>query len=221
MNNITLFISNASGSFSKLEPIIRSALEKAVAIAVDKISLKDVDVICIDDPSMVIPEIGIGGYTPSRHLMFLYIDSQSDKVTEQEIINTLCHEFYHSMSYDGPGYGKTLFDSMIFEGLATAFEEESAKGNSFLVRNLRSREASQALFAKHSNELDAEDFNHFKWFIYDETNELPRWAGYEIGFYIVRAYLEETNKKASEVILEDLNVIKSFADDALRGETVG
>lgn len=210
MNNVTLFISNASGSFSKLEPTIKSAFEKAVSIAVDKIKLKDVDVICIDDPNMVIPEIGIGGYTPSRHLMFLYIDSRSDKVTEQEIINTLCHEFYHSMSYDGPGYGKTLFDSMIFEGLATAFEEEASKGDSFLVRNLRSRESSQALLTKHSSELDAEDFDHFRWFIYDETNELPRWAGYEIGFYIVREYLEKTNKKVSEVILEDINVIKSF-----------
>lgn len=221
MKNINLFVANAGGSLTKHGSMIQSAFDRASTILATTINAQNVDVICIDDPDMVIPETGVGGYTPSRYISYLYIDSTSDELTEDEIFNTLCHELYHARSYDGPGYGSTLFDSVIFEGLATAFEEEMSNGESFLARDLKGRKNTKELFAKVRAELDTKDFNHFRWFIYDESNELPRWAGYEIGFYIVGEYLKNTNKKASEIILEDLQNIERFADDALRGETLG
>lgn len=213
MKTINLFVANASGSLSEQFKIIQSAFDRASSVAQSLIGLTDVDVICIDDSNMVIPEVGVGGYTPGRHLSYLYVDPLNKELSEQEIFNTLCHELYHAKSYDGQGYGSTLLDSMIFEGLATAFEDEVSHGNSFVVKELNARNTSEQLLQKHRDELLGEDFNHFRWFIFDETKELPRWAGYEIGYHIVKKYLKKTNKKASELVIEDLSLIESFVDD--------
>ena len=215
MKTINLFVANASGSLSEQLKIIQSAFDRASLVAQQLIGLTDVDVICINDANMVIPEVGVGGYTPSRHLSYLYVDPLNEELSEQEIFNTLCHELYHAKSYDGQGYGSTLLDSIIFEGLATAFEDEVSKGNSFVVKELSTRNTSERLLQKHRDELSDEEFNHFRWFIFDETKELPRWAGYEIGYHIVKKYLKKTNKKASELVVEDLSVFKSELDSRL------
>jgi uncharacterized protein YjaZ len=198
---ITLFIANASGNMNKLLNRIESAYKKATKTVSDLLGLDMVDVICIGDASMVIPEIGVGGYTPSRHITYLYIDPDFD-VSEDEIYATLCHEMYHAKRYDGEGYGRTLFDSMIFEGLATAFEDEISNNTAFMPVQLLSRKNTASLVSNIKNKLPSTDFDHFQWFIFDSSGKLPRWAGYEVGYYLVRQYMKKNNKKASELVLE-------------------
>ncbi len=198
---INLLIANVTGSLDRLIPRIQAAHGRAVETANQLLKLDDVDIVIVDDPSSCIPEIGTGGFTPNRHLVYCHIDP-SVNVSEDEIYASLCHELNHARRYDGEGYGKTLFESMIFEGLAIAFEAEVSGGQSFMTQALESRHDTQALVDQSKQQFDTADFIYYTWFINDTSGRLPRWAGYEIGYYLVRQYMKKTNKKASELVLE-------------------
>lgn len=218
MDSIHLLIANSNGTLDKQLAKIKSSFERASKTVSNKINLDKVDVICIDDKSMVIPEIGIGGYTPSRHVSYLYIDGPK-QIEESEIYNTLCHELHHAKRYDGPSYGDTLFDSMVFEGLATAFEDEVSGGKAFLPSELRKRLSTDDLIKKAFKDFLIKDFNHYRWFIYDDTKKLPRWAGYEMGYNIVSGYMLKNNKKASDLVLEGPDKFLEFVRGTLRGDS--
>ena len=198
---ITLHVANVTGSMDSLLARIKSAHQRAAKTAAGLLGMDNVDVVCVVDTSKVIKEIGVGGFTPNRHLTYLYIDPDFD-VSESEIYATLCHELNHARRYDGEGYGKTLFDSMIFEGLATAFEAEASGGETFFTRELNARHQTEELISQTKQEFNSTAFNYSHWFIFDDSKHLPRWAGYEIGYYLVRQYMKKTNKKASELVLE-------------------
>lgn len=199
---MALLIANASHNLDKHIRKIEKAYERAIATTSKLLNLKGVDIVCIADASMVIPEIGIGGYTPGRYLSYLYIDPVFN-VDENEIYNTLCHELHHAKRYEDIGYGDTLFDSMIFEGLAIAFEEEVSGTTAFMPSQLLTRVDTESLIGKVKAHFDDTNFEHFRWFIFDSTGELPRWTGYEVGYYLVRRYLSRhRNKKASELVLK-------------------
>lgn len=199
---MALLIANANHRLDTQLDKLQHAYERALQTAQDELKLKDIDVVCIVDKTMVIPEIGIGGYTPNKELTYLYVDPTIE-LDEAELYNTLCHEFHHAKRYEAMGYGATLFDSMIFEGLATAFEEEVSGKDAFMPSQLLSRKDTHKLVQKVQAHFNDTDFNHFKWFIFDATNELPRWAGYEVGYYLVREYLNaQPRKNASDLVLE-------------------
>lgn len=198
---ITLLIANVTGSMDGLLDRIKSAHQRATKTASDLLGIDDVDVVCVADASRAMKEIGVGGFTPNRHLVYVYINPDFD-VAESEIYATLCHELNHARRYDGEGYGKTLFESMIFEGLATAFEAEASKGDSFVVHELEARSDTLRLIDQTKQEFKSTDFDYLSWFVSDNDKKLPRWTGYEIGYYLVRQYMKKTNKKASELVLE-------------------
>lgn len=218
MDTMNLFITNADRSLDKHIPLIQSAFHRAAVVATNVLKLDNVDVVCLNDKTVVIPEIGIGGYTPSRHLVYLYIDP-SFNIEEDEIFYTLCHEFNHARRYDGPAFGKTLFDSMIFEGLAIAFEDEISEHKAFLPTFLCKREDTITLLKKSEPSFQSTEFVYHNWFISDPNKVIPRWAGYEMGFYIVSKYITSNNKKASDLVLEGSETFLECLRGALRGDS--
>lgn len=213
MKNSYIHILNASHLLDEQTTIIKNAFDNTCALINNLISLDDIDVVCINDPYQVIPETGMSGFTPNRNLVYLYVDA-SRELDGSELLYTLSHEFSHAKRYDGPGYGETLFDSIIFEGIGVALEDEvSGVKGSFLSNYIKNQD-NKALIDKVIDHFDDHDFNHFYWFI-QESDELPRWTGYRIGYYIVSEYLKKTNKKASDIILEDIAVFRDFVRDDL------
>lgn len=199
---MALFIANARHNFNKKTvKKVNAAYVQASNVVGQLLNLKGFDVVCITDKSMVIPDIGIGGYTPNRYLTYLYIDTSID-INQKELFNTLCHELHHAKRYEGPGYGETLLDSMIFEGLAIAFEEEVSGKEAFMPSQLLARDDTENLLKRVKAHFEDKEFEYFRWFIFDDTGELPQWTGYEIGYYLVRRYLSNKNKKASEIVPE-------------------
>lgn len=199
---MNLFIANAAGTLTPHLDIIHRAFTRADQAVSTLIKMDACDVVVIDDPYQAIPETGVGGFTTSRHLIYVYCDPRK-KINEDEVFYTFCHELYHARRYDGPGHGKTLFDAMIFEGLSVAFEAEVSGGKgSFLSRFMATKTDTASLVKRVREHFDDEQFDHFHWFI-AESPELPRWAGYRVGYQIVAAHLRANNKKASECVMED------------------
>lgn len=206
--SINLIVANVSGSLDAHLKKIDDAFSISKKYLQENIKLDCIDVVCLDNPSMCIKEIGVGGYTPSRHLSYLYIDP-SVEIDTSELVYTLCHELSHAKRFDTCGHGVSLFDSFIFEGLATAFEEEAGSSmkmpRSYVVKTVTEYNQIENLMSYAKAYYDVKDFNYHQWFI-SGFDEVPRWGGYMIGYKLVTDYLKKHNKKASELLLEDSKI---------------
>ncbi|HLF99499.1 MAG TPA: DUF2268 domain-containing putative Zn-dependent protease [Acidimicrobiia bacterium] len=114
----------------------RKAVASVVAGVEDEVRprlpLLDTHVNVTVEPSdHVIPELGIGAFTPGRHLISVRLDprhgSSLEAIIESELFSTLVHEACHAARY--VGYAKEASDqrpiaAAVFEGLGTVFERE-------------------------------------------------------------------------------------------------
>ena len=142
----------------------------------------------------VIPEIGISGSCPQPGLILLTIDP-NNKTLGKSLGNPLermiAHELHHALRRETVGYGKTLLEALVSEGLAGHFSQElygndpepweSALSN----RNLRNI-AKLAL-----SEADSYKYDHQTWFFGD--GYLPKWSGYTLGWKITQDLPGELN----------------------------
>ncbi len=79
------------------------------------------DVVVRDDPRIVIAEVGIGGFAPDGHTVFVALDPNHDRferALERELFATLAHELHHVARHEAGVRGQTLFDALVSEGLA-------------------------------------------------------------------------------------------------------
>lgn len=168
------------------------------------LSLENVDVVIYDNPEGAIPEIGIGGYAPNAHLVFVSLDPQFptfQQTIEKELKRMIAHELHHALRWRGPGYGETLFEALITEGLADHFDME--------VNNLNTPEPWDIALndeqlvkvkAKAQKEFDNKNYNYNEWFFGSKEKNIPKWAGYTLGFKLVEDYLKENpHKKPSQL----------------------
>lgn len=214
MHDTYLHIANADGSLDKHLGKIERAFTRAKKTVGKSLALDKVDVLCINDPETVIPELGIGGYTPSRHTVYLSLNPVH-KLDEDQIYYTLCHELCHAKRYEGPGYGQTLFDSIIFEGIAEAFEYEISKGKAYVPSVISQRKGTLNLIKKSAEHFSEQEYNHHHWFFNPETKDLPRWAGYQMGYYIVDRYVKANKKPVIDFVLEDAGTFLKFTQTLL------
>jgi len=153
-----------------------------------------IDVIFIYAPKSVIPEMGIGANSPGPHNIYVAFDPEFKDIKDEDIFLSIMHEAHHCMRWRDPGYGKTLGEAMISEGLATLYEEElSGKPPIYSQMNIQPEEIEEA-----KKMINHEKYDHAKWFF--GTNEITRWFGYTYGYQLCKAYAVKTGKKASQLI---------------------
>lgn len=146
---------------------------------------------------ITIPDIGIGGFTdPNTGTVRISMDAKTPvplrTLLKTWLPITMAHELHHSRRIlDGPGYGDTLLDAMIAEGSAEAFVREMYPDAPPIpwVRRLSERTEART-WRKARTVLRALDDEsvHQRWFFGED--DIPRWAGYKIGYRIATAYLE-------------------------------
>lgn len=93
MSNINLYVANAAKTLNNLMPIIKKAFDRASEYAVDNFNCSVVDVIVADAPYSVIPELGVGGYAPSAHVVYISLDL-GHKILEEDIFSGILHELH-------------------------------------------------------------------------------------------------------------------------------
>lgn len=115
------------------------------------------------------------------------------KDIKKEIPGTLYHELHHLARDMSVGYGKTLQDAVIAEGLALAYEEEMGCDISqFITMSTKTMQRVQEEFKK---ERLLKNYYYEKWFY--KTPNFPQWAGYALGYRIVQSYIQKTGIKPS------------------------
>jgi uncharacterized protein YjaZ len=104
---------------------------------------------------------------------------------------TVAHELDHAeRTLHGPGYGTTLLDAMVSEGMADAFARQALPDASAIPWDRALNRVEEDLVWRLARPRLGERQDsaaHALWFY--GSGRLPRWAGYTIGRDIVRSYL--------------------------------
>ena len=143
------------------------------------------------DGALVIPEIGMVGRAYRKSLFSLTLDPTNEHfntgVTDGTLRRHVAHEVHHCLRMGGSGYGHTLGEALVSEGLAGRFVARLF-GN---APEPWERAIDAATLKTHYPDLatlNSTNFDHGSWFI--GKGEQPRWLGYTLGYEIVGRWLE-------------------------------
>lgn len=200
---IALHIMKESGSLLHFCNTIESAFSDVVKRIESALPRVDADVVVVDNPSAAIPETGVGGYSPTAHLVYVNIDPSSDELMDRigsEIMSTVAHELHHCARWDAIGYGSTLLEAVISEGLAEHFDIEINKSPAKLWSTALPAAELEALLLRAQSEFENKEYDHASWFFGSDDKRIPRWTGYSLGFHLVGKYMRASNRSASELV---------------------
>lgn len=137
----------------------------------------------------IVPELGLGGSCYEPHLVTIAIAPESDAfegALEAGVFRqTLAHELHHALRCAACGYGETFGDALVSEGLADHFAVEATGCEPLLWT--QSPGLSPTVLQRAHATLAATTYDHEAWFF--GGDDLPRWAGYALGWQLVAAYL--------------------------------
>ncbi len=146
------------------------------------------------DPVGVIPELGMGGYCPGPQGFTICVAPRNPNfapaLKQGALRRQVAHEANHCLRNAGPGYGRTLGEALVSEGLAGHFVHrlygtppelwECALADDAALRHL-----------PDDDTLAASDYDHAAWF-YGAGGRYPRWLGYTMGYVLVARWLNRT-----------------------------
>jgi len=148
-------------------------------------------------------ETGEGGYTPSMDWFHIYINPAKKKIELDKIIKniipaTVYHEMSHVSRWKNTGYGRSLLDVIVTEGLANVFSGEQWKKYKAPWNNYSKKEIIKLLdLLKKRKKSNDKNYNHDEWFY--GTGKLPRWTGYKLGSYIIKSFRNNNNIEWKEI----------------------
>ena len=156
---------------------------------------------------------GVTGFTPNAYSMFLRIDCESD--WSRFIVGTILHEFNHVIRFQRTNFPRrpSVLDNLVMEGLAQCFEEDATgtlRPWSEAITREKAREIWQNI--KDRLELKSRDLND-RIFIREGDEEFPLWAGYTMGYLMVRNKLKKLKKTNWDKLI-GMNP-KSFLENGL------
>jgi hypothetical protein len=184
--NIIVFTDSALRAH---ESTIRDLIESAIARAGAELPIRNVTIQVHGDASRAIPGWGIGGRASGGTTVDLSVDPGFPGlagVLAARLPPLTAHELHHIVRTRGPGYGATLLEALVSEGLADQFALELYGGPPPpWVEALDGAELEQWL-AEAEEEFDSTGYDHDAWFFGNAT--IPRWTGYTIGHRLVVDY---------------------------------
>ncbi|QJD17170.1 DUF2268 domain-containing putative Zn-dependent protease [Paracoccus sanguinis] len=169
---------NARHGLTAVLPGLRATVAEAVRLTQAHAALPDFDVTVRVDPDRCIPGWGVGGLAPAPGVIEIALIP--DLCTPERLIRTLVHEFHHLIRWDGPGYGRTLGEALVSEGLAGQFVREVLGGP---PDPWDQTPVAEGLAKRAIAEWSRPGYDHGAWFF--GQGELRRWVGYGLGARIV------------------------------------
>jgi hypothetical protein len=181
MRSWTPHLLNARGRFSSCADAIRSACaeaEERVAAVTPPLAL---DIVISATEGM--PEaLFVSGHCYEPGVIGLRIDlgqPHSGERLRGELLKSLFHEFHHALRWEGPGYGTTLGEALVSEGLAQRFLHEMMDCPPEPFEVAVPGDVCEAWRRSALASFDDADYDHDAWFF--GTGEMPNWLGYALG----------------------------------------
>jgi hypothetical protein len=183
----------AQGDLSQWHAAIESEIA-ATRASVSKLLIPPtLDVLIERSLGPVIAEIGMMARAYRHSLFALSFDPDNPafdlSLRDGTLRRTVAHEVNHCLRMAGPGYGATLGEALVSEGLAGHF-----------VRRLFGsppepweRAVDTATLHAHlpdTTTLQSTQWDRAAWFFGTLDGRYPRWLGYTLGYELVRAWME-------------------------------
>ncbi|MEI7443369.1 MAG: DUF2268 domain-containing putative Zn-dependent protease [Burkholderiales bacterium] len=187
---------------------LRGFLERTLHLAERQVlpllPIRDRVVVAVGvDPARTIRETGIGARAWAADRIDVWIDPAHpwvDAAGEEELIAMLAHELHHCARWTKPGYGTTLGETLVSEGLACVFETGFRGGvPPFWARALKA-DALREVEALARPRLALREYDHRAWFFGAPERGLPRHAGYSLGFEVAARHIRATGRTAAQLV---------------------
>ncbi|RCS21626.1 peptidase [Phyllobacterium salinisoli] len=181
---------DARGALTDIHDWLHNRLTETQQKAAGLLPFQPLDVV-VQTGKHIIPEKGHLGYAPKPGVVFIIVDPENSALqanVDASLERMFAHELHHAARWDGPGYGSSLGEALVSEGLAGHFVLELFGGLPEPWEQLPESEIrNQAILA--AQEWDRAHYNHESWFF--GRGDLPRWLGYSLGFRLVERFLSE------------------------------
>ncbi|GKS89318.1 DUF2268 domain-containing putative Zn-dependent protease [Acidovorax sp. SUPP2539] len=196
--SITFHFPDAANQLTHFQPELRDLLSGAAAEVSAVLAIDRLDVLTYAT-NAVIPELGVNGYAEGPHLLHMKIDPRNSNLPRcmrTAVPALFAHEVHHCVRGRTVGYGSTLREALISEGLAFHFEAQVFGRIPFYATALSPVE-SDRMRTRMEPMLDATWYDHASWFFGSAKENIPRHAGYAVGYAIVARHLANHKVTAS------------------------
>lgn len=208
MPSLNVHFLDARGALADIRDWIGPSLSATYQRADSFISLRPIDVV-VQAGTEVVPEKGHVGYAPRPGIVFVTVDPDSALLRANpnaSLERMFAHELHHAARWDGPGYGSSLGEALVSEGLAGHFALEVCGGSPEPWESLDMLELRPHI-PLAMRDWDRQDYGHDEWFF--GAADLPRWLGYSLGFQLVARFLSERpGYKASNLAEADADTFR-------------
>lgn len=137
-----------------------------------------------------IPEMGLVGRAYRSTMFTMTIDPDNPNLLSSLSTGTLhrqiVHEVHHCLRMAGPGYGWTLGEALVSEGLAGQFVRHLL-GNDPEPWECAVTGADLLRSQVDLKTLESTHYNHSEWFFGFGAH--PKWLGYTLGYQMVGRWL--------------------------------
>lgn len=175
---------NSRKALNSVMPEARDAAREAVALVEEHADLPRFDLV-IRAGEDVVQGWAVGGYAPGPG--HIQITLEPARFAPEYFIRTLVHELHHLIRWDGPGYGKSLGEALVSEGLAGHFVLQVLGGTPDPWDAVN---PSDGLARRALDEWSRRDYDHAEWFF--GKGSIRRWSGYGLGHRMVAEYLAQS-----------------------------
>lgn len=144
---------------------------------------------------------GVDGHAMSGGVLQIRIDLRDSVLKIKDLLGTplqavVYHECNHIARWQGPGYGWSLLEATVSEGIATVYEKMKTESHEMSHADYSNIEELLQVYRLRNKEDDS-SYNHNAWFLGFDP-KYPKFLGYRVGTYIVEKALE-LNPKLSLV----------------------
>jgi len=210
MDGWTLHWLEAAGPLGEWRTDLLGEFHAAYKILSARMRPPRVDILIQKQANDTIPETGTGGRGYSDTLLSIAVDPENPNfqasLQSGEFRRGVIHEVHHCLRNAGPGYGWTLGEALVSEGLAGQFVRSLFGNDPELWEKAVTRQQLQDA-AVDVEALTATDYDHSTWFF--GSGSLPRWFGYSLGYEMVGSWQRQmaeidaqkwVNVSAAEII---------------------
>jgi len=196
--NWHLHFINARGQLAGLRQSVVACLQGSEALCTQATRALPLDIVISSHPLAPAFE-GVSGMAPQPGIIYLTLDPAVSDL-RPALQRTILHEFHHALRWESVGYGNTLFEATITEGLAGHFVHELLGTPPEPWECAFPTAELQPYIAAFEQDALNPDYNHAKWFF--GASDLPNWLGYSLGFQMVEKFLMEHPKLKPSALVD-------------------
>lgn len=136
---------------------------------------------------------GVDGHAMSGGVLQIRIDLRDSVLKIKDLLGAplqavVYHECNHIARWQGPGYGWSLLEATVSEGVATVYEKMKTEPHEMSHADYSNIEELLQIYRLRNKDEDL-SYNHNTWFLGFDP-KYPKFLGYKVGTYIVEKVLE-------------------------------